>query len=479
MSNNANKDSTELTKQREARALSFYANQLELGDPTGLVVNRSLRGIQSSQVTQLRSARTTQLSLTLMQQLASTNSQFTIIRNPTVYTPITTISPSQPVVQVPTGVPINPTIPFTNPNNDEIVILMLQSSGTSANIYTYTGTTQKSKSIDITVNSTVVAPGSSGGTSPNYSLTRVVAYNGYMFVFAFFGRLYYSTDLRSYTEIPNTPWSSYTLTDLPAPMSVTWGLGKWWIGCTATPSTAAGTVLYTTLDFSVFTPVLSHSTYFLSQPLTRHAFTSVSINPSGVILVYGNVANGTGTPGTTVMRSTDGVNFTVTGTSATTIGQTPGIGMPTAARWLNNRWIFTGIGKSTQNIFHSTDGTTWTNASWGGVNYTYDAAYFSSKYVVTLRDDSTYAITTSTDLTTWAAGTTNIWGAGNGRTANIDTDGTKLWICGRDLATASKFLFFTTDLTNWTEISGQANTGGYAHMFGVCSIARLMTGTAW
>lgn len=104
MSSNTNRDSIEYTKQKQGRAIAFYANQMELGDPMALVINRPKRVAVASQATILKFGRNTQLSLTTMQTLASIDPQFAITSNPKIYKPIKVVEsvppeePSNPVV---------------------------------------------------------------------------------------------------------------------------------------------------------------------------------------------------------------------------------------------------------------------------------------------------------------------------------------------------------------------------------------------
>jgi hypothetical protein len=85
---NTNRDQNELIQQKSARAFAFYQNNLELADPLQLQVNRQQTLGSSSLRSALQYARTTQLSLTLQQQLAVLDpSQFRITVNPSVYPP--------------------------------------------------------------------------------------------------------------------------------------------------------------------------------------------------------------------------------------------------------------------------------------------------------------------------------------------------------------------------------------------------------
>ena len=85
---NTNRDSTELTQQKSARAVAFYQNNLELADPRQLQINRRQTLGSSSARAALQYARTTQISLTLQQQLAALDpAQFRITRNPSFYPP--------------------------------------------------------------------------------------------------------------------------------------------------------------------------------------------------------------------------------------------------------------------------------------------------------------------------------------------------------------------------------------------------------
>ncbi len=83
---NTNRDNNELTQQKDARALAFYQNNLELADPLQFQINRP-RSLGSSSVrSALQYARTTQLSLTLQQQLAVLDpAQFRISVNLSLY----------------------------------------------------------------------------------------------------------------------------------------------------------------------------------------------------------------------------------------------------------------------------------------------------------------------------------------------------------------------------------------------------------
>ncbi len=83
---NTNRDATELTQQKSARAVAFYQNNLELADPRQLQINRPQQLGSSSARSALQYARTTQLSLTLQQQLATLDpSQFRITTNLSFY----------------------------------------------------------------------------------------------------------------------------------------------------------------------------------------------------------------------------------------------------------------------------------------------------------------------------------------------------------------------------------------------------------
>ncbi len=85
---NTNRDLNELTQQKSARALAFYQNNLELADPLQLQINRPQQLGSSSARSALQYARTTQISLTLQQQLATLDpAQFRITVNPSVYPP--------------------------------------------------------------------------------------------------------------------------------------------------------------------------------------------------------------------------------------------------------------------------------------------------------------------------------------------------------------------------------------------------------
>lgn len=86
---NTNRDMNEQTRQKESRAISYYQNNLELSDPAVKQVNRPVQLPSSSARTFLQSARTTQISLTLQQQLAiQFPEQFRIVQNPTLYPPL-------------------------------------------------------------------------------------------------------------------------------------------------------------------------------------------------------------------------------------------------------------------------------------------------------------------------------------------------------------------------------------------------------
>ncbi len=83
---NTNRDNTELTQQRGARAVAIYQNNLELADPLQFQINRRQTLGSSSARSALQYARTTQISLTLQQQLATLNpAQFRITRNFSLY----------------------------------------------------------------------------------------------------------------------------------------------------------------------------------------------------------------------------------------------------------------------------------------------------------------------------------------------------------------------------------------------------------
>jgi hypothetical protein len=92
---NTNRDANELTQQKSARAVAFYQNNLELADPLQLQINRPQQLGSSSARSALQYARTTQLSLTLQQQLATLDpAQFRITTNPSVYRPPPTVLPA-------------------------------------------------------------------------------------------------------------------------------------------------------------------------------------------------------------------------------------------------------------------------------------------------------------------------------------------------------------------------------------------------
>lgn len=96
---NTNRDTSEFTKQKEARAIAFYQNNLELADPALRQVNRPQRLSSSSSKTALQFARTTQISLTLQQQLAVSNPElFRITSNTEVYPPPAPGPPPPPPV---------------------------------------------------------------------------------------------------------------------------------------------------------------------------------------------------------------------------------------------------------------------------------------------------------------------------------------------------------------------------------------------
>lgn len=83
---NTNRDQNEATQQKAARAIAFYQNNLELADPRQFQLNRPQQLGSSSARSALLYGRTTQLSLTLQQQLAILDpSQFRITVNPAVY----------------------------------------------------------------------------------------------------------------------------------------------------------------------------------------------------------------------------------------------------------------------------------------------------------------------------------------------------------------------------------------------------------
>ncbi len=85
---NTNRDNNELTQQKSARAVAFYQNNLELADPLQLQINRPQQLGSSSARSALQYARTTQISLTLQQQLATLDpAQFRITTNPNFYPP--------------------------------------------------------------------------------------------------------------------------------------------------------------------------------------------------------------------------------------------------------------------------------------------------------------------------------------------------------------------------------------------------------
>ncbi len=80
----SNRDFSDYIQQKQTRTLAFYQNNLELSDPLNLVLNRP-KTTSVSLRTAVTIGRTTQLNLTQHLELASTNSQFTIVRNPFVY----------------------------------------------------------------------------------------------------------------------------------------------------------------------------------------------------------------------------------------------------------------------------------------------------------------------------------------------------------------------------------------------------------
>lgn len=90
---NTNTSMTEYIKQREGRAIAIFYNSAELSDPDGKQINRPRRFTSSSAKVALQTGRTTQISLTSQTQLAATNPQFAIVRNPQLYSSGTTATP--------------------------------------------------------------------------------------------------------------------------------------------------------------------------------------------------------------------------------------------------------------------------------------------------------------------------------------------------------------------------------------------------
>ena len=123
MSGNTNKDMTEYIKQRQGRAIAFFENQLELGDPKSAVLNRPRRGRTQTDRVAVVSGRTTQLSLTRMIELAQSDpSAFRIIQNPVVYP---TSSSGSASVAVPTFL----TLSLNNDGSFEIFIVKYNTTG--------------------------------------------------------------------------------------------------------------------------------------------------------------------------------------------------------------------------------------------------------------------------------------------------------------------------------------------------------------
>ncbi len=150
---NTNRDQNELIQQKGARAIAFYQNNLELADPLQLQINRPQQLGSSSLRSALQYARTTQISLTLQQQLAILDpSQFRITVNPAVYPP------------GPTG----PVIPPFKPSDISGCVIWLDAADSSTltlsglNVTGWTDKSGKGNTITIT---------SSGGR-PSWNSTR-------------------------------------------------------------------------------------------------------------------------------------------------------------------------------------------------------------------------------------------------------------------------------------------------------------------
>ena len=111
---NTNRSMTEFIKQKEGRAVAIFYNSAELADPDGKQINRPRRFASSSAKVALQTGRTTQISLTAQTELAATNPQFAIVRNPFVY-PVATGSSSAPVVAAGPPAPVWPAQPAAPP----------------------------------------------------------------------------------------------------------------------------------------------------------------------------------------------------------------------------------------------------------------------------------------------------------------------------------------------------------------------------
>ncbi len=126
MSLNTNKDMNEYIKQRQGRAIAFFENQLELGDPKSLVLNRPRKGRSQTDRLAIVSGRTTQLSLTRMLELAELDpAAFRIIQNPITYPQISSSSEGSVSVAEPTFL----TLSLNNAGAFEIFIVKYNTSG--------------------------------------------------------------------------------------------------------------------------------------------------------------------------------------------------------------------------------------------------------------------------------------------------------------------------------------------------------------
>lgn len=135
---NTNRDQNELTQQKSGRAIAFYQNNLELSDPRQFQINRPQKIGSSSTRSALLYGRTTQLSITLQQQLAALDpSQFRITVNPSLYPP-----PPTRRDFLPTDIP-----------NLTLWLDVFDSSTLTLSGTTLTGWRDKSSNLSLTINS--------------------------------------------------------------------------------------------------------------------------------------------------------------------------------------------------------------------------------------------------------------------------------------------------------------------------------------
>lgn len=126
-SGNTNTSMTEYIKQREGRAVAIFYNSAELSDPDGKQINRPRRFATSSARTFLQFGRTTQISLTAQTELAATNPQFVITRNPQLYRTSQESSSGGSPAPAPAPAPVN--IQLVNGTASDVFVVKYSSSG--------------------------------------------------------------------------------------------------------------------------------------------------------------------------------------------------------------------------------------------------------------------------------------------------------------------------------------------------------------